>query len=539
MAKRLEFKNEAKAKMQKGVTLLSNVVKATMGPCGRSVLIVRKNRALHTTKDGATVAEAVKLEESFANMGASIVKEAAFKMRQKRGDGTTTAIVLASSLFQEGLKHVVGGADPMQIKRGLDEGLKIVLAFLDKMAKPVASALDVATLAANHDKEIGEIVTKALNTVGREGSVTVERGDSQETKVKISEGVVFKGGYLSPYFVNNPEKMQCEIEDCYVFVTDKKLTSAYDVVPILQGFLEGDKNKALFLIAAEIEGEALKTLVINCLKGGLQLLAVKAPYFGEERRSLLLDIAALTGATFIAEERGLTPQALAITHFGRAKKVKSDKEETTLIGGSLSKDLLAHRVKEIKAALCLAKSSYEREKLQKRLSLLSGGIAVIQVGALTEGEVKEKKERAEDALAAAKAALEEGILPGGGVALLRAAAHLEKVSLTEEPQKGIDILKKTLTHPFRVILENAGYSPETLLASALAGKEDFGFNALTGNFENLLASGIVDPALVTKEALLAAVSTAGMLLTVEVMIAESPKKKKAAFPPLDSMDHFS
>jgi len=292
-------------------------------------------------------------------------------------------------------------------------------------------------------------------------------------------------------------------------------------------------------MAEEIEGEALKTLVINCLKGGLQLLAVKAPYFGEERRALLLDIAALTGATFMTEERGLSLKDLETAHFGRAKKIKSDKEETALIGGSLSKDLLSHRLKEIKAALCLAKSSHEKEKLQKRLSLLTGGIAVIQVGALTEGEMKEKKERAEDALAAAKAALEEGILPGGGLALLRAAGELDKVCLTEESQKGIDILKKTLTYPFRTILENAGYSPETLLATVLAGKEDFGFNALTGNFENLLASGIADPTLVTKEALLVAVSTAGMLLTVEVMIAESPKKKSASMPSVDSMDHFS
>lgn len=537
MAKIVEFKKDAKKKIQEGVTTLAKAVKVTMGPKGRNVIISERGRSPHCTKDGVTVAKAVVLKDPFANMGATLLKDAAQRTAHKAGDGTTTAIVLADSIFQEGMKRLVAGVDPIQMKKGLDEGLKVVIAALDKMATPVAVGEDVekvATLAANHDKEVGKMIREAIDQVGKEGSITVEQGESKETRIKLTQGLTFEKGYLSPYFINSAEKMHCEMEDVLLFLTDKKLSSAYDVVPILELLVENDSKGPLLLIAEDIDAEALQTLVVNRLKGGLELCAVKSPFFGEQKKEVLQDIAVLSGATALTEESGFTLESLSFGHFGKLKKIKIDKEETTLLGGHAEEGDVLQRVKEIKRSIENAKSDYEREKLEKRLSSLTGGMAVIQVGAATESEMKEKKDRVEDALHAAKAALKEGIVPGGGVALLRASLDLDNLSLSGDRQVGAELLKNSLTYPVKTIAENAGFSGEVAIERILREKGDFGFNALTSTFGPLLSQGIIDPVLVTKEALKSAVSIASMLLTVDVMIAEKPEDpKKKGVPSMD------
>ncbi len=537
--KEIKYSAEAREKMMKGVDTLANAVKVTLGPKGRNVLIEKSWGSPTTTKDGVTVAKEIEIEDKFENMGAQMVKEVASKTSDVAGDGTTTATILAQAIYREGSKLVAAGSNPMSIKRGMDKAVNKVVEELKKISKTTQDKNEIAqvgTVSANNDRTIGDIIAEAMEKVGKEGVITVEEAKSMETTLEIVEGMQFDRGYLSPYFVTDPEKMEVHLEDAYILLHEKKISNMKDMLPILEQIAKS--GKPFVLIAEDVEGEALATLVVNKLRGTLKCAAVKAPGFGDRRKAMLEDIAVLTGGKVISEDLGLKLENLTIKDLGIAKKVTVDKDNTTIVEGSGSKSALEGRVKQIRAQIEDTTSDYDREKLQERLAKLIGGVAVINVGAATEAEMKEKKARVEDALNATRAAVEEGIVPGGGVALVRAMKALEKFELEGEEKLGVNLIKKALEEPVRQIAINAGFEGSVVVQKVMDGKGNFGFNAETGEYEDMVKSGIIDPTKVTRFALQNAASVAGLLMTTEAMVAEKPEKKKAAMPQMPPEDMY-
>jgi chaperonin GroEL len=538
-AKRIAYDIEARDLIRAGVNKLARAVKVTLGPRGRNVVIQRSFGAPTVTKDGVTVAKEVELSDPYENMGAQMVKEVASKTSDVAGDGTTTATVLAEAIFEQGLKVVTAGANPLQLKRGIDKAVEAITAEVKKQAVPVKGRQEikqVASIAANSDEEIGERIADAMERVGKDGVITVEEGKSLATEIKWVEGMQFDKGYISPHFITNVEKMEAVLEDCYVLVLEKKLSSIKDVLPLLEQVAKS--GKPLLVIAEDVEGEALATLVVNKLRGVFNALAVKAPGFGDRRKAMLQDIAVLTGGTAIMEDLGINLEKADLKVLGQAKRVVSDKDNTTIIEGSGRKADIQGRVAQIKAELDKATSDYDKEKLQERLAKLAGGVAQIQVGAATEVEMKEKKARVEDALHATRAAVEEGILPGGGTAFIKAARVLDKVSVTGDEKLGIDIVRQSLKVPCRQIAANAGYDASIVVNRVAESKDfNFGFDAATGEYVDMLKAGILDPAKVTRTALQNAASIASLLLTTDALVAEIPEKKKGpAMPPGGGME---
>jgi len=529
-AKDVRFSSDARDKMLRGVDILANAVKVTLGPKGRNVVIEKSFGAPRITKDGVTVAKEIELEDKFENMGAQMVREVASKTNDIAGDGTTTATVLAQAIVREGAKAVAAGMNPMDLKRGIDQAVEVAINDIKARAKKVKSTEEVAqvgTISANGDRFIGEEIAKAMQKVGNEGVITVEEAKSLETEVDIVEGMQFDRGYLSPYFITNAEKMIADLEDPYILIHEKKLSSLQPMLPILEAVVQ--TGKPLLIIAEDVEGEALATLVVNKLRGGLKIAAVKAPGFGDRRKAMLEDIAILTGGQMIAEDLGIKLETVTLTRLGRAKKVRIEKENTTIIDGAGKKKDIEGRVNQIKAQIEETTSDYDREKLQERLAKLAGGVAVIRVGGATEIEVKEKKDRVDDALNATRAAVEEGIVPGGGTALLRAKGAVAGLkSKNADVQAGINIVLKALEAPIRQIVENAGVEGSIVVGKIAENKsETFGFNAQTEEYVDLIKAGIVDPAKVVRTALQDAASVAGLLITTEAMVAELPKDKPA------------
>ena len=529
-AKDVRFSSDARDKMLRGVDILANAVKVTLGPKGRNVVIEKSFGAPRITKDGVTVAKEIELEDKFENMGAQMVREVASKTNDIAGDGTTTATVLAQAIVREGAKAVAAGMNPMDLKRGIDQAVEVAINDIRARAKKVKSTEEVAqvgTISANGDRFIGEEIAKAMQKVGNEGVITVEEAKSLETEVDIVEGMQFDRGYLSPYFITNAEKMIADLEDPYILIHEKKLSSLQPMLPILEAVVQ--TGKPLLIIAEDVEGEALATLVVNKLRGGLKIAAVKAPGFGDRRKAMLEDIAILTGGQMIAEDLGIKLETVSLNMLGRAKKVRIEKENTTIIDGAGKKKDIEGRVGQIKAQIEETTSDYDREKLQERLAKLAGGVAVIRVGGATEIEVKEKKDRVDDALNATRAAVEEGIVPGGGTALLRAKGAVAALkSKNADVQAGINIVLKALEAPIRQIVENAGVEGSIVVGKIGENKsETFGFNAQTEEFVDLIKAGIVDPAKVVRTALQDAASVAGLLITTEAMVAELPKDKPA------------
>ena len=527
-AKEVRFSSDAREKMLRGVDILANAVKVTLGPKGRNVVIEKSFGAPRITKDGVTVAKEIELEDKFENMGAQMVREVASKTNDTAGDGTTTATVLAQAIVREGAKYVAAGMNPMDLKRGVDMAVTAAIADIKARAKKVKSTQEVAqvgTISANGDRFIGEEIAKAMQKVGNEGVITVEEAKSLETEVTIVEGMQFDRGYLSPYFITNAEKMVVELDDPYILIHEKKLSSLQTMLPILEAVVQ--TGKPLLIIAEDVEGEALATLVVNKLRGGLKIAAVKAPGFGDRRKAMLEDIAVLSAGEMIAEDLGIKLESVTLNMLGRAKRVRIDKENTTIIDGAGKKKDIEARVNQIKAQIEETTSDYDREKLQERLAKLAGGVAVIRVGGATEVEVKEKKDRVDDALNATRAAVEEGIVPGGGTALLRAKGAVAKLK-SENPdvQAGINIVLKALEAPIRQIVENAGVEGSIVVGKIGENKsQTFGFNAQTEQYVDMLEAGIVDPAKVVRTALQDAASVAGLLITTEAMVAELPKDK--------------
>jgi chaperonin GroEL len=529
-AKDVRFSTDARERMLRGVETLANAVKVTLGPKGRNVIIDKSFGAPRITKDGVTVAKEIELEDKFENMGAQMVREVAQKTNDLAGDGTTTATVLAASIVREGAKSVAAGMNPMDLKRGIDIAVKAVVEDVKKRAKKVGSSAEVAqvgTISSNGDSAVGKMIAEAMQKVGNEGVITVEEAKSLDTEVEIVEGMQFDRGYLSPYFITNAEKMIAELEDVYVLLHEKKLSQLQAMLPVLEAVVQS--GKPLLIIAEDIEGEALATLVVNKLRGGLKVAAVKAPGFGDRRKSMLEDIAILTGGQLIAEDLGIKLESVTTAMLGRAKKVLIEKEKTTIVDGAGKKKEIEARVGQIKAQIEETTSDYDREKLQERLAKLAGGVAVIRVGGATEIEVKEKKDRVEDALNATRAAVEEGIVPGGGVALLRAKKAIGKLTNSNaDVQAGINIVLKALETPLRQIAENAGVEGSIVVNKILENKsETYGFDAQTENYVDMLEKGIVDPAKVVRAALQDAASIAGLLVTTEAMVAETPKDAPA------------
>jgi chaperonin GroEL len=529
-AKDVRFSTEARDRMLHGVEVLANAVKVTLGPKGRNVVLDKSFGAPRITKDGVTVAKEIELEDKFENMGAQMVREVAQKTNDQAGDGTTTATVLAHAIVKEGAKSVAAGMNPMDLKRGIDLAVKAVVEDIKRRAKKVGSSSEVAqvgTISANGDKEVGKMIANAMQKVGNEGVITVEEAKALETDVEIVEGMQFDRGYLSPYFITNAEKMTAELEDPYVLLHEKKLSQLQAMLPVLEAVVQS--GKPLLIVAEDIEGEALATLVVNKLRGGLKVAAVKAPGFGDRRKAMLEDIAILTGGQLIAEDLGIKLESVTTAMLGRAKKVVIEKEKTTIVDGAGKKKDIEARVNQIKAQIEETTSDYDREKLQERLAKLAGGVAVIKVGGATEVEVKEKKDRVEDALNATRAAVEEGIVPGGGVALIRAKKAIGKIS-NENPdvQAGINIVLKAVEQPLRQIAENAGVEGSIVVNKILENKsETFGFDAQSEDYVDMFDKGIVDPAKVVRAALQDAASVAGLLVTTEAMVAELPKDKPA------------
>jgi chaperonin GroEL len=538
--KEIKYGMSAREKMMLGVDTLADAVKVTLGPKGRNVLIEKSWGSPKTTKDGVTVAKEIELEDKFENMGAKMVKEVASKTSDVAGDGTTTATILAQSIYREGSKLVAAGANPMALKRGLEKAVEIVVEELKKIAKPTKEKKEIAqvgTVSANNDHTIGDIIAEAMEKVGKEGVITVEEAKGMETTLEIVEGMQFDRGYLSPYFVTDPEKMEVHMEDPYILLNEKKISVMKDLIPILEQIAK--MGRPLLLIAEEVEGEALATLVVNKLRGTLKVAAAKAPGFGDRRKAMLEDIAILTGGQVISEDLGLKLENVTINDLGTAKKVSLDKDNTTIVDGGGSRKALEGRVKQIRAQIDETTSDYDREKLQERLAKLIGGVAVINVGAATELEMKEKKDRVEDALNATRAAVEEGIVPGGGVAFLRVLKALDKLDLTGEEKMGVNIIRRAMEEPMRQIANNAGFEGSVVVQKVAEGKGSFGFNADTGKYEDLMDAGIIDPTKVARFALQNAASVAGLLLTTEAMVAEKPEKKKApAMPPMPSEDMY-
>ncbi|MBN9042762.1 MAG: chaperonin GroL [Rhizobiales bacterium 62-47] len=532
-AKDVKFSGDARDRMLRGVDILANAVKVTLGPKGRNVVIDKSFGAPRITKDGVTVAKEIELEDKFENMGAQMVREVASKTNDLAGDGTTTATVLAQAIVREGAKSVAAGMNPMDLKRGIDIAVAAVIKDIEKRAKPVASSAEVAqvgTISANGDSNIGKMIAQAMQKVGNEGVITVEENKSLETEVDIVEGMKFDRGYLSPYFVTNAEKMTAELEDVYVLLHEKKLSGLQAMLPVLEAVVQS--GKPLLIIAEDVEGEALATLVVNRLRGGLKVAAVKAPGFGDRRKAMLEDIAILTGGQLISDELGMKLESVTINMLGRAKKVVIDKENTTIVNGAGKKPAIEARVGQIKAQIEETTSDYDREKLQERLAKLAGGVAVIRVGGATEIEVKEKKDRVEDALNATRAAVQEGIVPGGGTALLRAKKAVGRISNDNaDVQAGINIVLKALEAPIRQIAENAGVEGSIVVGKILDNKtETFGFDAQNEEYVDMVAKGIIDPAKVVRTALQDASSVAGLLVTTEAMVAELPKEPAPPMP---------
>ena len=531
MAKEIKFNMEARSLMKEGVDALANAVKVTLGPKGRNVVIDKKFGAPQVTKDGVTVAKEVELEDRFQNMGAQMVKEVASKTNDQAGDGTTTATVLAQEIISVGLKNVTAGANPMDLKRGIDKAVETVVADLKKQTQEVgedmAKVEQIATTSANNDAFIGKLIAEAMGKVKKEGVVTVEEAKGTQTEVKVVEGMQFDRGYISPYFMTNPDKMEAVLENPKILITDKKISSMKDLLPILEPIARN--SESLLIIAEDVDGEALTTLVVNRLRGTLKVAAVKAPGFGDRRKEMLQDIATLTGAQVVSEERGFTLENTTPDMLGKADKVTIDKENTTIVNGKGDKEAIADRVAQIRKQIEKTTSDYDREKLQERLAKLAGGVAVLYVGAASEVEMKEKKDRVEDALNATRAAVEEGIIPGGGVAFIRAIEALKGLKgENEDEQTGINIVAKAIEAPLRTIAENAGVEGSVVAQKVREGKGDFGYNARADRYENLLAAGVIDPTKVTRVALQNAASVAGMFLTTECVIADKPEPAPAA-----------
>jgi len=531
-AKMIKFNQEARDAILKGIAILADAVTATLGPRGRNVVLDKSFGAPTVTKDGVTVAKEIELEDKFENMGAQMVKEVASKTSDVAGDGTTTATVLARQIYSEGIKMVVAGHDPMTLKRAIDKAVVAVIEELKNQSKETRDPKEIAqvgAIAANNDSTIGDVIAEAMNKVGKEGVITVEEAKGLETSLDVVEGMQFDRGYLSPYFVTDQERMETVLEDAYLLINEKKITNMKDLLPILEQIAK--TGKPFIIIAEDVEGESLATLVVNKIRGTLQCVAVKAPGFGDRRKSMLEDIAILTGGKLIAEELGIKLDNISLQDLGRAKRIVVDKENTTLVDGAGKKSDIEGRIKQIRAQIDETTSDYDKEKLQERLAKLVGGVAVINVGAATEVEMKEKKARVEDALHATRAAVEEGIVPGGGVALLRAGSALDKLSVPDEEKSGVNIIRRALEEPLRRISTNTGVDASIALQKVKEGQGSFGFNAATEKYEDLMKAGIVDPTKVVRTALQNAASIAGLLLTTEAMVAEKPEDK-SSMPPM-------
>jgi chaperonin GroEL len=541
-AKEVKFSVDARDKMMHGIEILADAVRVTLGPKGRNVVLDKSFGAPRVTKDGVTVAKEIELENKFENMGAQMVREVASKTSEQAGDGTTTATILAHAIVKEGAKGVAAGMNPMDLKRGVDLAVTAIVADLQKNSKKVTSNEEIAqvgTISANGDAEIGRFIADAMKKVGNEGVITVEEAKSLETELEVVEGMQFDRGYISPYFVTNADKMRVEMEDPYILIYEKKLAALNELLPLLEAVVQA--GKPLLIIAEDVEGEALATLVVNKLRGGLKVAAVKAPGFGDRRKAMLEDIAILTGGTMVSADLGIKLENVTINMLGRAKKVTVEKENTTIVSGAGKKTDIQARIAQIKTQIEETTSDYDREKLQERLAKLAGGVAVIRVGGATEVEVKERKDRVDDAMHATRAAVEEGILPGGGVALLRAGKALDKLKGENEDQRhGVEMVKKALSWPARQIAINAGEDGSVIVGKIQDnGTYAFGFDAQTGKFENLVSHGIIDPTKVVRTALQDAASIAGLLITTEAMVAEKPKKETPmpAMPPGGGMDY--
>ena len=535
MAKKIQFDVEAREGLKKGVDALANAVKVTLGPKGRNVIIGKAFGGPQITKDGVTVAKEIELEDALENMGAQMVKEVASKTNDLAGDGTTTATILAQAIVKEGLKNVTAGANPMDLKRGVDKAVEAIVEELNKNAETVGSSSDkikqVASISANNDESIGSLITEAFEKVGKEGVITVEEAKGTDTYVDVVEGMQFDRGYLSPYFVTNSEKMEADLESPYILLYDKKISSMKDLLPVLEPVAQS--GKPLLVIAEDVDGEALATLVVNKLRGSLKIAAVKAPGFGDRRKAMLEDIAILTGGTVISEERGFTLENTTIEMLGSAERVTIDKDNTTLVNGAGVKENIEARVNQIKAQIETTTSDYDKEKLQERLAKLAGGVAVLYVGAASEVEMKEKKDRVDDALHATRAAVEEGIVAGGGVALLRTRKVLEKIkSENLDEATGIQIISRAIESPLRTIVENAGGEGSVVVAKVLEGKGNFGYDAKSETYVDLLKQGIIDPKKVTRIALENAASVAGMILTTECALVDIKEDAPPAMPPM-------
>jgi chaperonin GroEL len=538
-AKEIKYGAKAREKIMKGVDILADAVKVTLGPKGRNVLLEKSWGSPKISKDGVTVAKEIELEDKFENIGAQMVKEVASSTSDIAGDGTTTATILAQAIYREGVKLLAAGGNPMPIKRGIEKAVGMVVEELKKMSKPTKDRKEIAqvgTISANNDRTIGDIIADAMEKVGKEGVITVEEAKVMETTLKVVEGMQFDRGYLSPYFVTDPEKMEVDLEEPYILLNEKKISVMKDLLPILEQVARD--GKPLLIIAEDVEGEALATLVVNKLRGTLHCAAVKAPGFGDRRKAMLEDIAIMTGGRMISEDLGVKLESINLKDLGTAKRITIDKDNTTIIDGGCDRKALEGRVKQIRVQIEGTTSDYDREKLQERMAKLIGGVAVINVGAATETEMKEKKDRVEDALNATRAAVEEGIVPGGGVAFIRSMKALEEIKLEGEEQLGVNIIKRALEEPVRQIANNAGFEGSVVVQRVMEGEGSFGFNAETGTYEDLMKAGIVDPTKVTRFALQNAASLAGLLMTTEAMVAEKPKKEKPSAPTMPSEDMY-
>jgi chaperonin GroEL len=538
-AKQLKFREDARRAMLEGVNVLANAVRVTLGPKGRNVVIGRKFGSPVITKDGVTVAKEIDLKDNYENMGAQMVREVATKTNDIAGDGTTTATVLAQAIFREGVKNVTAGANPMQLQRGIQLGVEAAVKELEKMSKKVKSKEDLANVAAvsaNNDREIGELIAEAMDRVGNDGVVTVEESKSMQTELDLVEGMQFDRGYLSPYFVTNPDRMEAVLEEPLILLHEKKIAAMRDLLPLLEQVAQ--QGRQLLIVAEEVEGDALATLVVNRLRGTIKVCAVKAPAFGDRRKAILDDIATLTGGRVITEDLGIKLESVTIEDLGRAKRVIVDKDNTTIIEGAGERKAIEGRVATIRHQIEETTSDYDREKLQERLAKLAGGVAVVRVGAATETEMKEKKMRVEDAVNATRAAAQEGIVPGGGVALVRAAKVLDKIDAEGDVRTGVRLLRRAMEEPLRRIAENAGTDGAVVIGKVEESKGAKGFNAATGKFEDLVAAGIIDPTKVVRTALQNAASIAGLLLTTDAAVADAPEPKKSAGPSMGGGEDY-
>jgi len=535
MPKQLTFSEEGRSAMKRGIDLMANTVGVTLGPRGRNVVVDKKFGPPQVCSDGVTIAKEIELEEPFENMGAQLLKEAASKTNDVAGDGTTTATVLAQAIIHEGFKNIAAGANPMALKRGIEKGVVVLRDAVEEMSTPVEGKTQVAQVASlsAHDDEMGNLIATVMEKVGKDGVITVEESKGITYEQEFVEGMQIDRGYISPYFITNQDRMEADIEDPYILITDKKISAVADLLPALEKILQAGKN--VVVVAEDIEGEALATMVVNKLRGTLNGIAIKAPGFGDRRKAMLEDMSILTGAVVISEEVGRKLDSVQIGDFGRARRVVATKEETTFVDGAGSEDAIKGRIKQIKAQIDETTSDYDREKLQERLAKLSGGVAIIKVGAATEIELKEKKQRVEDALSATRAAVEEGIVPGGGLALIRARGALDSLELSADEQTGVNILRTALEKPLKLISDNTGVSGEVILAESLKGEGDWGYDAEAGEFTNLLQRGIMDPAKVTRAGIENAASVAAMVLTTEALITDIAEDKPAmpAAPPMD------